>query len=155
MRRMSQGALAQVDFEHVIQRIAQGEYQSHIARELGVAPPSLHERISKHPLYKQALKLRNMAKLDSSQSGIEAADSLPNLARAREAFKAAAWRAERECPDEWGQRTQIDVTVDLGSDLAELARRRQSRMVDDAAQHVIENVATVHSAVTIEENNDT
>ncbi len=98
-------AVATLDPDSVIERIAAGEYQSHIAREAGIAPQTLHYQISKHPGYRDALKLRNMAKLDNSQESISNESS--DLARAREEFKAAAWRAERECPDEWGSKAQV------------------------------------------------
>lgn len=104
-------ALANVDADSVIERIASGEYQSHIAAQLGIPKQSLHNVISKHPAYREALKLRNMAKLDQAQEAIENPEGesalAKDLARAREAFKAAAWRAERECPGEWGNKTQI------------------------------------------------
>ncbi len=105
--------LTKINPDWIIERIASGEYQSHIAAELGLPKQRLHEVISAHPGYRQALKLRNMEKLDKAQEAIEDPESGPlgaDLARAREAFKAAAWRAERECPAEWGNKTQISGT---------------------------------------------
>ena len=102
------GALATLDDDAVIERIAAGEYQSHIARQLAVAPQSLHERISKHPNYRAALKARNIGKLDNAQ---QACEELPDLARER--FRAAAWRAERECPDEWGAKNNV---INIGAE---------------------------------------
>lgn len=134
------GALATLDDDAIVQRIASGEYQSHIARELGVAPQSLHARITKHPKYRDALKARNSAKLDDAQEDIETAPQA-DLARARESWKAATWRAERECPDEWGQRTQVDVTIDIGSSLQAISERRQARIIDAVVQQTVENVA--------------
>lgn len=105
--------LANLDVDAVVDRIAAGEFQSHIARELGVSPQALHQRVSPHPGYREALKLRNMAKLDKAQGNIEDSAETLDLARAREAWKAAAWRAERECPDEWGAKAQLDVGVSV------------------------------------------
>ena len=102
------GSLALLDDDLVIERIAAGEYQSHIAKELGVAPQSLHVRIKAHPGYRQALELRNLSKLDSAQERIDAPAS--DLARAREAWKAAAWRAERECPEVWGPKSELALS---------------------------------------------
>lgn len=107
---MNQGALATVNDDEIINRIAKGEYQSHIARSLGVAPQSLHERISKRPEYKLALESRNLAKLDQAQERIETAPDLARVSMAAHEFKAAAWRAERECPATWGQQT-ANITI--------------------------------------------
>ena len=110
---MNQGALAHIIDDDIINRIASGEFQSHIARQLGVAPQSLHERISKHPQYRIALECRNTANLDDGQMLI---DRSPDLARAREQFKAAAWRAERECPAIWGAKQQLEISGKLSLD---------------------------------------
>jgi hypothetical protein len=131
---MNQGALANVKVDEIIERIAAGEYQSHIAREYGVAPQSLHERIHAHPGYKLALRLRNLTKLDEAQ---ERVDTSPDLARAREQFRAAAWRAERECPDVWGQQsTNISVQIDLGAALAEISQSMRERVVSEQHQEL-------------------
>lgn len=106
--------LALIDADVIVDRIAAGEYQSHIAVELSIPPQRLHEVISKHPRYRSALETRNLAKLDSSQDRIDSEGA--DLARAREAFKAAAWRAERECPSVWGQKAQVTVNQGLTLD---------------------------------------
>src|SRR6185503_2100766 len=111
---MNEGALAHVTDDEIIARISKGEFSSHIARELGVAKQSLHERISKHPHYRTAIRLRNEENLDAAQTLI---DWSPDLARAREQFRAAAWRAERECPEIWGPKQEIkhsgSITLDV------------------------------------------
>ena len=102
-----------IDTDAVIDRIARGEYQSHIARELGCAPSLLHAKIGNLPAYRAAMELRNQAKLDKGQAGIESAESAMELARAREEFKAAAWRAQAECPAVWGgAKSQVHITAD-------------------------------------------
>lgn len=98
------GSLQNVDLTAIIDRIAAGEYASHIARSLGVAPQSLHERIRDHPGYRTAMEIRHMLKLDNAEEQLAAA---PDLARARELFRAAAWRAERECRQIWGNSTAL------------------------------------------------
>ena len=104
-----------LDLDLIVHRIASGEYQSHIAKELGIAPQRLHERVSKHPAYRDALLARNIAKLDSAQQGIEREDTAlgADLARAREAFKAAAWRASRECRNEYGDGPQVAIQQNI------------------------------------------
>ena len=120
-------ALALINDDQIVERIASGEYQSHIARELGIPPQRLHERISIHPAYRLALECRNLAKLDNAQDRIDNEDS--DLARAREAFKAAAWRAERECPSVWGAKPTVVVTgVNLEAALDSAASALLDRM---------------------------
>lgn len=99
--------LANINPDSIIDQIAAGAFQSHIAISLGVSPQALHQKLSKHPAYREALKLRNMAKLDNAQGKIDQAAAAIDLARAREAFRAAAWRAERECPSEWGSQVAL------------------------------------------------
>ncbi len=104
----------QIDVQGVISRIAAGEYQSHIAQELGLPKQILHQRVSKHPDYREALLARNIGKLDHAQAAIEGEKGNPmadDLARAREAFKAAAWRAERECRAEYGQAPTVAIQI--------------------------------------------
>jgi hypothetical protein len=110
-RSAKPGKLAALDdaaIDAIIARIAKGEYQSHIAREFDVTPQGFHQRLSKHPDYKAAVEARNRAKLDNKEKDIERADNSLSLARAREGFKAASWRAERESPGTWGNK--VDVT---------------------------------------------
>ena len=133
---MTRGVPALIDADSIIDRIAAGEYQSHIAKQLGIPPQTLHGQISTHPSYRIALEARNMGKLDDSQKGIDNTES--DLARAREAFKAAAWRAERECPAVWGQRSKLDVNVSLSLDVV-------LGQMDEAIEGVVTNVVTDHS----------
>ncbi len=125
------GALANINDDEIIDRIANGEYQSHIAKELGIAPQNLHRRISRHPAYREALLCRNMANLDTSQEGICSGD---DLARAREGFKAAAWRAERECPLEYGNKQEITIAFfPIGEALREARARADPDITPMAA----------------------
>ena len=62
--------------------------------------------------------------LDDGQLAIQLAREPADIARAREQFKAAAWRAEREFPHRWGAKQQIEHTfTDLGDKLDRAARR--------------------------------
>lgn len=139
------GALAEVDNDALIARIAAGEYVSHMAREFGVSDVALHLRLKGHPLYKEALRARNAAKLDQHQSGIEVARDPLSLARAREGWKAASWRAERECPGEWGQQTH--VTIENVTDLGDRLRRSKERTIEGECSQVATIPATLDSQV--------
>jgi IS30 family transposase len=109
------GALATLDHDNVIGRIAQGEYAANIAKELGVHHSSIYRQLAKHPEYEQAKEEAWHFRLDDALQEIEKAPDPCTLARARERFRAIAWRAERECPGKWGQKTQItgDLTVNV------------------------------------------
>ena len=111
------GALATLDHDQVIHRIAQGEYAVNIAKELGVHHSSVYRQLAKHPEYEQAKEEAWHFRLDDALQEIEKAPDPCTLARARERFRAVAWRAERECPGKWGQKTQItgdlSITVQI------------------------------------------
>lgn len=51
-------------------------------------------------------------RLETYQEGIDkAADGL-TLARAREGFRAQAWRCEREFPSRWGREAMVQINAE-------------------------------------------
>lgn len=100
------GALAHVDDAALISEIAAGAYLKDIASRLGVCKQAVSLRLRKHPEYRQALETRYEQQLDQAQADLERASEPLDIARAREIFRAAAWRAEREFPERWGARAQ-------------------------------------------------
>lgn len=124
------GALATLDPIAVIDRIAAGEYLSHIAHKLGVAPQSLHQKLRDHPDYKPAMQTRHQLRLDTAEESLATA---PDLARAREQFRAAAWRAERECKAIWGPSNEI-TGKDGGPLTVEVVRFTEGRTIDAEQQ---------------------
>jgi AcrR family transcriptional regulator len=121
------GALAHINDEVVLSRLQAGEDAARIAEELGVHKSAIYHRYSNDPRYKPARKLGTHVRIDESEREIKDAQDPFTLARARERFRAVAWRAEREFPDEWGQRTH--VTVENIGDLGEKLRRSRERVV--------------------------
>lgn len=122
------GALAHINDDEILTRIRAGEHAIHIAQELGVHQSALYHRYAENPQYKVARRLGARVRLDGVEQEIAAAPDPFTLARAREKFRALAWRCEREFPDEWGQRTH--VTVEQVGDLAEKLRRARERTID-------------------------
>lgn len=116
------GTLATVNLDTVIERIANGAITQHIARELNVHHSSLYRQLAKHPEYALAKESGFEARLDQAEEDIRSADEC-TLPRAREVWRAVTWRAERECPSRWGQRTQVDVNIDISQALSELSQR--------------------------------
>lgn len=156
---MNEGALATIDKDAIIDRIAGGEYAAHLAPELGVSKQALHKQISKHPRYRQAresgceLRIeRALAEFDAMQiprpplkplgSDLVALDewkqayqfwkdglrlTVVDLARMEASFKAITWHAEREFPERWGAKAQVNIQIDLGGALAAISERMQAR----------------------------
>ena len=122
---MTTGIATNLDYQSIIQRIANGEYASKIAAELGVSPQILSYHLRKIPDWQQALESAHEVRLDSTDSQIEDAISQRDfdLARACEGLlKRREWRAERECPKRWGQQAQqskggapVGITINIGS----------------------------------------
>ena len=75
---------------------------------------------------------------------------MAEISRASQLLSHQRWRCEREFPNRWGQRTQIDVTVNLGDALQQLAERRLQRI---AAQSVVAEQQKDGETVLLPSNN--
>ena len=104
------GALANLDVDGTLDRIANGEIAQQIAHSLGVHHSNLYRKLAAHPEYQAARESGLAARLDKAEHDVECADER-TLARARELWRVVTWRAEREAPQRWGQRQQLDVGV--------------------------------------------
>jgi len=129
----NEGALANLDDNLALARIRSGELMKSIAGEYGVRKQSLRERLMKHPDYHQAIKEQAESIVEEAvQEAMdkELACDMPVIARARlrvdTAFKYAASRD----PERWGQRTSVNVNIDLGSALQAMAERMQERTIE-------------------------
>lgn len=119
---------ADLDDVEVINRIAQGERTSDIARELGVTPAALYTRYSGNESYREARKNGTAVRIDLAEKEIEVADDPLTLARAREVHRSVAWRASVEHPDAWGDKKHI--TIELTGDLGDRLRRSKERVIE-------------------------
>ena len=128
------GALATLDDQLILQRISNGERASHIAAELGVHKSALTHRYADNRNYQIAKSAGQEIRLDECERLIELSRDNFNLARAREMFRAAAWRAEREFPDRWGVKqtggAQVNVQIVVekpgGGDISVIAAEQQN-----------------------------
>lgn len=122
------GALAHINDDEILARIKAGEHASRIAQELGVHKSAISHRYQGKPEYLQAREQGAEVRLEEAEMQIIEASDPFNLARAREAFRAVAWRCEREFPNRWGQRTQVSVTVGLSDELQRIAERKRKQL---------------------------
>lgn len=130
-------ALANVDDDVILSRLAAGELASHIAVELGVHKSAIYHRYEDRADYKQAREWGMQVRVEEADAAIATAPDVFTLSRARECFRAVSWRAEREFPHRWGAKQQVAigvapsidaVLVGLASDL--LAKIAQGNIVD-------------------------
>src|SRR5512146_1922822 len=109
--------------DEIIAELAKGVDLRIIAPRLDVTPAAISQYLSHDPEYVQAREIGMAQKIEACEQEVESATTPLNLARARERFRIVSWRAEREFPHRWGQRTQVDVTVDLGATIQQSADR--------------------------------
>lgn len=130
---MSTAIAAKLDLETIIQRITNGEYASHIARELGISPQILSYHLRKVPEWKDALETAHEVRLDSTDKQIEDAISSRDfeLARACEGLlKRREWRAERECPQRWGVKQDQQSSFGSGGIIINIGDVKQGVTVE-------------------------
>lgn len=108
---MASTAIAQLDAQVLIDRISAGAFLRDLAAETGIDKRRLSEFLRKHPDYPAAKECAIECQLDDAQQAIQTAQEQADIARAREMFRAAAWRAEREVPERWAPRQHITATV--------------------------------------------
>lgn len=98
-------ANAGLDPEPLIAQLENGAYLRDLARQTGIDKRRLSEILRKHPDYALAKECAIETQLDEAEARL--GDSTSDIARAREQWRAATWRAERECPARWGQTTKL------------------------------------------------
>jgi hypothetical protein len=134
--RHNYGALANVDMGAILDRIADGEYVPALASELGVSKQALAKALAKRDrdAYLAAREIAAEVRLEEVTMAIEQARDQVDLARARELFRAVAWRAEREHPHRWGAKpsTAIQVNASDGAGVQIVSYASQ-----DAAQTTV------------------
>lgn len=109
----NRGALATVDKAAILDRIAAGEYVPAIAESIGVSKQALAQSLARFDkdAYLAARETAAEIRLDEATMEIDRARDAVDLARAREKFRAVAWRAEREHPNRWGSRPTTAVQI--------------------------------------------
>lgn len=109
----------------IIRQVSTGELLLHIAEKLGCSPAAISQQLAKDPEYRQARETGAELRLEKQYQALVEADDHLKVARAREAFRAAAWFAEREFPERWaGKGLQVVVSQAIDpEDRIEAARR--------------------------------
>ena len=128
----------------ILQSIADGHRLTDIAAALGISQPAISKALASDPDYIAARETGTLTRIERWEGELEEIEgSTPAVivARVREGLSHARWRAEREFPQRWGQRTQIDLTVNIGDALQQIAERRAARLGASlgASQQVIEH----------------
>ena len=140
--------------DEIIQRVAQGEYLASIANDLGLKGKgqSISDYLANDPEYQHAREFGLAAKMQKRETELECApkDDVP---RARELLSHARWRAEREAPHIWGQKSQVtNLNIDAG-DWSDRLRRARERVISPDS-HKDSHTAIEHSAQHIESTKD-
>ena len=99
--------LVKFDPDWAIQQIANGAFLKDISAMTGIDKRRLSEQLRKHPDYPAAKEAAIEVQLDDAQQAIDTAQDTTDIARARERFRAAAWRAEREASHRWGVKSEV------------------------------------------------
>jgi hypothetical protein len=133
-----------LDEQTVFDRIRAGEHASQIAAELGLHKSAISHRYRQNPEYLEARLSGAENRLEQAEIEIRAADDPLTLARAREVFRAVAWRCEREFPARWGQSHHL--TVENVGDLGEKLRRSRERVIEGETVAQIPNAALLPPA---------
>ena len=120
--------LSEIDLDQIIERIASGEYQSAIAKELGCTPAALSRKLRNIPEATIARELGMETRLDQgletmedcmSRLSVAAEQCNVNLARvtldklkgADAVLRRLEWRASVEAPHRWSSTQRIEQHV--------------------------------------------
>lgn len=134
----NQGALAKLDDNAAIARIASGTLSKEIAKEYGVTPYAVRLRLYKHPDYKRAIEEQAESFVENALAEvIDCPLDAIAIARARVRFDCAhKWAAARD-PARWGAKATLDINLDLGGALQAMSERLQAKVIEhDVAQQV-------------------
>lgn len=100
--------------DSILEQIAKGRRLSDIAADLGLRTHSaIINALGSDPEYLAAREIGAEAKMDTREKELEGAAESVTVARARELLSHARWRAEREFPARWGQKTEAKVDATL------------------------------------------
>ncbi len=107
-----------ITFAELCERLANGEYQKDIARDAGIDPSTISSRVQRQPdqhaHYMHARRLGAERMVEDGMMMIDASESLSQISRARESFRARAWYAEKTDPERFGRREQVTVSAPAG-----------------------------------------
>lgn len=100
--------------EQIIQRIAAGERVTDIAKSLGyLSHSTISKTLSGDPDYQQAVIHSAWAKLETREEQLEQAEEQVDVTRARELLSHARWMAERLNREQFAQKADTQVNINL------------------------------------------
>lgn len=115
MRQQAEQYLAnRFALEAMMERIANGEKVTRMAKEIGVSYPALYSAlVSTHRELYQAAKAAHAELL--AEKNLDLADKVESLEVPHDAAKAAVgirqWHMERSAAKEWGQKSTVDMNI--------------------------------------------
>lgn len=124
-------AVAVLQRDSIIEQLSRGLRLSDIAPALQVSPNAISKALKTDPEYRDAIAAGFHCRLDKAEEDMENAQEQVDVARTRARFQSVAWRAERECPEIWGAKSQLHVTGAVTLDLILSA--------EDSGEKVIES----------------
>ena len=132
----------------ILERLAAGELLRDIAADLNVNPGAISAYLAKDQDYIAARESGLEQQLEIGQGQIAQAEDPLNLARGREAFRATAWRCEREFPHRWAQRQLVDVkvTVDVEPELLTAGAKLIESFIEGEVVVSSEQQGALHNA---------
>jgi lambda repressor-like predicted transcriptional regulator len=134
---MSKNALANIDPAPILERIQRGDSLRTIAADLGVSNVGLRAWLLREDKerYSEVITAALTTRVAEADEGLDAADDVISIARAREQARFARMDLERRRPQLYGMRQQ--VTHDVGPDLAVMLRDARKRV--STAQQTLPN----------------
>jgi AcrR family transcriptional regulator len=140
-------ALLGLDDDHILMRLAAGDYVITIARELGVAGSSLSRHFKGDPRYRDALEDGAETRLARAEDDLRGANAPIDVMRGTAVWKAVAWRCEKEHPDRWGGKPQVVINAALTMDaaLGDAAANLMKRIRRNEAGHQLIEVEAIEA----------
>ena len=123
-------AVAIVHKDQILHRVSIGHRICDIAADYQVTQPAISNILGNDPDFLQAREIGAHARIENWEKEIEAIgpdSEQVMLARAREMLSHARWRAEREFPERWGNKTQVTFR---DGDLGDKLRRASERVIE-------------------------
>lgn len=104
----------------------------------------------KHPDYQAAKECAIEVQLDDAQLALRLAREPADIARAREMFRAAAWRAEREFPSRWGQK--VESKQDLSISVRVNVLGAEGRLIEGQSVAIPAQIGAAQQQVITQSN---
>lgn len=131
----------------ILSRLATGERLADIGRSLGVSAPAISKQLVDDPDYVMARQSSLDARMALREGELEAAETMIDVNKSSALLRHAMWRAEREAPSLWGQKSEVSHGVQISVTVNNPPPTTSSVIASHAA---IENVADVQPIELIE-----